>query len=117
MTTMVLETPHVFSAARTRLRMTRRGRVVLTTLAGASITAAVLLLCVGQVSPALGGADHPAVAFDSITVTSQDSLWTIAQRIAPNADPRDVIQEIVTLNNLGETRIQPGQRLALPTYQ
>lgn len=53
-------------------------------------------------------------SFDYITVMSGDTLWSLAQQYAPNRDPRDFIIDLVALNNLGDSLITPGMRLALP---
>ena len=49
-----------------------------------------------------------------MTVEPGQSLWQLAETIAPTADPRDVIADIVNLNQLQSESLQPGQRLALP---
>jgi len=43
-----------------------------------------------------------------------DTLWSIAESIAPAADPRDVVDEIVRVNALSSGALQAGQTLALP---
>ena len=53
--------------------------------------------------------------FDYVTIQSGQSLWQLAESVAPTSDPRDVIAEIVSLNQLPSENVQPGQRLALPT--
>ena len=53
-------------------------------------------------------------AFDYVQVESGQSLWSLAQSIAPNADPREVISDIVRFNQLATAVVQPGQRLAIP---
>ncbi|MEI7886482.1 MAG: LysM domain-containing protein [Actinomycetes bacterium] len=58
----------------------------------------------------------PAVAY---FVHSGDSLWTLAERVAPQEDPRDVVDQIVRLNlgQAGFTAQSPlrvGQSLRLP---
>lgn len=102
-------------AARTRLRLTRRGRVVLTALAAVPVVAAIL---VGSLASggAVAGIDDgtPPVAFETVVVGASDSLWGIAESIAPTEDPRDVILEIMRLNGLSDAVVQPGQRLSLP---
>jgi len=40
-----------------------------------------------------------------------DTLWSIAHRVEPHADPRDVVDRLVELNGSGA--LQPGQRLRL----
>lgn len=49
-----------------------------------------------------------------VTVIAGESLWNMADRLAPNSDPRDWIQAVVNLNGLTSTEIQPGQRIAIP---
>ena len=100
---------------RTRLRLTRRGRVVLTALAALPLVIGVV---VGSLSSggAVAGIDDGSapVAFETVVVGAGDSLWGIAESIAPSEDPRDVILEIMRLNGLSDAVVQPGQRLALP---
>jgi LysM repeat protein len=54
-----------------------------------------------------------STTFSYVTVEAGQSLWQLAQTLAPTADPRDVIAEIVSLNQI-KGEIQPGQRLAIP---
>jgi LysM repeat protein len=54
------------------------------------------------------------VSFQYITVGAGDTLWSIAAKYAPNADRRDTVDAIITLNNLQTATLQPGQRIALP---
>jgi len=43
-----------------------------------------------------------------------DTLWSIAEGIAPQADPREVIGEITRLNALEGGALQIGEQLAIP---
>ena len=43
-----------------------------------------------------------------------ESLWAIAGSVAPDRDPRDVVADIVQLNNLDAARVLPGQTLFVP---
>jgi LysM repeat protein len=43
-----------------------------------------------------------------------DSLWTIAHRTAPSADPRAVVDAIAGANGLEAGALRPGQRLVVP---
>lgn len=105
-------------AVRTRLRLTRRGRVVLTALAALPIAAGILIGSLASGGAVAGIDDGTApVAFETVVVGAGDSLWSIAERIAPSEDPRDVILEIMRLNGLGDAVVQPGQRLALPVVE
>jgi hypothetical protein len=103
---------------RTRLRLTRRGRVVLTALAALPLVVGIL---VGSLASggALAGIDDGStpVAFETVVVGAGDSLWGIAEQIAPSEDPREVILEIMRLNGLADAVVQPGQRLALPVVE
>ncbi|MCL2516462.1 MAG: LysM peptidoglycan-binding domain-containing protein [Nocardiaceae bacterium] len=103
-------------AARSRLRLTRRGRLVLSSVAAAPLVA--LALWFGVNSGIAGAAEHSAAASSTVlhhvTVQQGESLWQIAETIAPNDDPRDVIAAIVDLNNLPSSSLTPGQSLAVP---
>lgn len=52
--------------------------------------------------------------FEYITVSAGETLWSMADRLAPNSDPRDWIQEVVNLNGLNSAELKPGQRIAIP---
>jgi len=52
--------------------------------------------------------------FDYMTVLSGDTLWSIATMIAPEEDPRDVVADIISLNQLPTAALTPGQEIALP---
>ena len=49
-----------------------------------------------------------------IVVQPGDTLWAIAKAESPETDPRDMIGQIVQLNELGSAKIYPGQVLTLP---
>jgi LysM repeat protein len=102
-----------------RLRITRRGRVVLSTLLSLPLIAgAVVIGLVGANSAVANGSDESSasgVAFDYVTVQAGETLWGLAEEIAPTADPRDVIADIVDLNQLPSSEVQPGQKLAVPS--
>ncbi|SDH36372.1 LysM peptidoglycan-binding domain-containing protein [Microbacterium pygmaeum] len=99
----------------TRLRLTIRGRRTLATLAALP---AVIALGIAVVSggAALASRDEaaPAGQFSSVVVGAGDSLWSIAEDVAPAADPRDVVDAIVRLNALQGAEISAGQVLAVP---
>jgi len=50
----------------------------------------------------------------TITVDAGDTLWGLAEQVDPDADPRDVIAAIMTLNDLESPTIEAGQVLRLP---
>ncbi len=43
-----------------------------------------------------------------------DTLWSVAERVAPTADPRDVVDAIMRLNALSSARLDAGQQVAIP---
>ncbi|GAA1933788.1 hypothetical protein GCM10009775_27140 [Microbacterium aoyamense] len=102
-------------AHRTRLRLTARGRRLLTAVA-ALPAAIALAFAVVSGGAALATIDDgaPAQSFATVTVSAGDTLWSIAEDIAPTADPRDVVDAIVRLNALDGAQISAGQSLAIP---
>jgi LysM repeat protein len=104
----------------TRLRLTRRGRVVFTMLASLPLVVWALVTVLGSGGAAAdGGSNAPASsveapAFEYVTIGRGDSLWAIAESLAPDGDPRVLIDEIIRLNGLDDAVVEPGQRLALP---
>ena len=101
---------------RPRTRLTRRGRIVVSVL----VLALMLLLVArawiaggaARAEAAGNGGPPPSAVYRnlrSVTVEPGESLWTIATQAEPNADPRGVIQEIIDLNALSGTSVQPGR--------
>ncbi|MBN9151562.1 MAG: LysM peptidoglycan-binding domain-containing protein [Cryobacterium sp.] len=96
-----------------RLRLTRRGRAVVTVLVTALIIGLALMLSlVGGMATA--NTEPGTGAFEYVTVEAGQSLWQVAESVAPGADPRDVISDIVRLNQLQSSVVRPGDRLAIP---
>jgi len=103
------------SAPTTRLRLTTRGRRVLALIAAAPAVAALGIAVIsGGGALASGEAGAPAGTYSTVTVMPGESLWSIAQDVAPQADPRDVVDEIIRLNALGAGQLDAGQTLSIP---
>ncbi|GAA4779581.1 LysM peptidoglycan-binding domain-containing protein [Microbacterium gilvum] len=100
---------------RTRLRLTARGRRVVAALAAAPVVTAIGLGVLNG-GGALGSSDAgvPAGGFETVTVLAGDTLWGIAEEIAPDADPRDVVDAIVRLNRLDGGGVDAGAEIAIP---
>jgi len=99
--------------ARTRLRLTRRGRVVFTGLASVPLVVWAFVAVLGA-GVAAADVESGGTAFEYTTVGEGESLWAIAESVDPKADVREVIDEIMRLNGLDDAVVEPGQRLALP---
>lgn len=97
-----------------RLRLTRRGRLVIGLLISLVIVAALALATLFAATGAQASLDERAVEFTYVSVQPGDSLWGLAGRLAPAADPRDVIDDIMRLNQLDSANVVNGQQLAIP---
>ena len=104
---------HTSGPRTSRLRITRRGYVVLTLVVTAPLVVAAFGFAVNG-GGASAGADVSSVAFEHVTVQRGESLWQLAGEIAPSHDPREVVADLVQLNQLGSAEVQPGQSLAVP---
>jgi hypothetical protein len=92
------------------LRLTRRGRLLITSLLFLSGLAVTLFT--GGVS--LAGTESQPVPVRYVTVVPGDTLWSIAGEAAPGADRRDTVHRIVELNALPGPELFVGQRVAVP---
>ena len=106
------------ATADAHVRLTRRGRVlVLLALVGVLVAAFSLGRSASQAAPRVESStpsSSPAPAAEQLTVQRGDSLWTVAERVAPRHDPRDVVAQIRRLNDLRSAELRPGQQLLLP---
>ncbi len=94
------------------LRLTRRGRLLL-------LAALVGMLCaaftLGRAGDSQAATDRSApTPYASTTVHQGESLWAVAQRVAPGQDPRGLVQQIRELNALSGATVQVGQLLLIP---
>ncbi|WP_142045632.1 LysM peptidoglycan-binding domain-containing protein [Arthrobacter sp. SLBN-100] len=100
------------------LRLTRRGKIVLIGIPLVLLAALLLSLAGFFNSPAKAAdstADLSITPTVTVTVQSGQSLWAIAGTVAPERDARDVVADIVQLNNLSAGAVFPGQQLYVPT--
>lgn len=106
------------------LRLTRRGRIVVTAAAVLTIGAAFMALAgaaqatgptghAGQTGQA-GAPGAPGSGVATVVIRPGESLWSVAESYDPDADTRLVIQQILQLNSLTSDQLQPGQVLWVP---
>jgi Tfp pilus assembly protein FimV len=84
-------------------------------------TAAICAVALAAVllSPLAAGAVRRGEASDPppqrvVVVRAGDTLWSIARRVRPDADPRDTVEAIVETNPVDAGSLVPGQSLAVP---
>jgi nucleoid-associated protein YgaU len=89
-------------------RLTQRGRVVVGLI--------WVLLAVAVISMVSRPAEVPVpVETTTVVVRAGDTLWSLADGLAPDADRRVTISQIVELNGLGSAGdIHPGDVLVVP---
>lgn len=97
------------STAPTTLRLTARGRLVLTLLVALSVVTGSLLLAGPRADAGATGGEATVY-----TVMAGETLWEIAGELAPEEDPRMVIDRIMRMNNLSSAVVLPGDQLVVP---
>ncbi|THJ64933.1 LysM peptidoglycan-binding domain-containing protein [Arthrobacter echini] len=97
------------------LTLTRRGRLVLVGLPIALGVASLLMLGAFLSSVAQASEAEPeGTRTTEVAVSTGETLWGLAMHYAPERDPRDVVAEMVELNELHSSVVQPGQSIAVP---
>ena len=105
---------------RNTVRLTRRGRIVVAVMLTAASLSLVLLAWLAiaaRAAQAADGGSPPGAVYQNLTsvvVHPGQTLWSIASQAEPTADPRAVMQQIIDLNGLRGTSLEPGQRLWVP---
>ena len=99
--------------ARRPLRITRRGRLALTTAAATVLTGAVLVVA-GAVGGPAGASAANGPTPRVVTVLPGQTLSEIATALAPGSDWREVAAEIAAANGLPDQSLRSGQQLTLP---
>jgi hypothetical protein len=95
-----------------RLRLTRRGRLVFTVLAAIPVVITAMVFALnGGGAVATSGDGQP---LETITVQSGESLWSLAEDIAPDVDPRDFISDVLAVNATAGAGLEAGSQLAIP---
>ena len=97
--------------AKAPLRLTRRGRVVVTLLMLGLLLLATTFI--GSRSAATKDAGTP-VHTRTVVVDEGDTMWGIASEVAHGRDIRAVIHDIEELNALTGPELVEGQKVAVP---
>ena len=93
------------------VRLTRRGRLVVFTLALLVVLGLGTLLGARSVASEHPGTPEPTRV---VMVGSGDTLWQIAADLADDGDVRAMIDRIEELNALDTAMVTAGQRLRVP---
>ena len=104
-------------SASTPMRLTRRGRLLLIglpTMLGVLAAAALLVVLIAPSHVTAGTAPAEGPGVESVTVQPGQSLWEVAQQAEPQRDTRDVVLQIVELNDLDSAQVSPGQQVLVP---
>ena len=96
--------------ARTRLRLTRRGRFVIAALVALPLVIALIGLALNGGGAVAGSTAAPV----TVTVESGQSLWSLAEQLAPGVATADVVADLVAVNGLDGASVVPGQVLIVP---
>ena len=102
------------TTSRRGVHLTGRGRLLLVLVLAALLLGA---FAIGRSasSQATTVTSAPAPALTQVTVQSGDTLWTLAQRLAPSQDTRKVVDQLRRLNHLrSASDLKAGQQLLLP---
>ena len=103
---------HAVRPARAAVRLTRRGRALVTlTFVGIAV-AALVTLGGGWAVASLGGGTAEPVR--TVQVQPGDTLYDIASDVAAPGHVREMVYEIKALNDLPSSTISEGQKLAVP---
>jgi LysM domain len=103
---------------RVPVRLTRRGRLVVGALA-VVLAAAIMTVISMAASGGAQAANHGRQGagyqgLRQIVVQPGQTLWSIAAKAEPSADPRLVVAQIMAANSLTTTAVQAGQELWVP---
>ena len=109
----VAAAPQPMSAS-SAVQLTRRGWVVLLSVAVAVTAVLVWVAFLSHPATPSGSSAPSGVAAPSqVVVQPGDTLWSIATRVAPDRDPRAVVYDLQQANHLADSTVVEGQVLRL----
>ena len=97
------------------IKLTRRGRMLVSTMSFAAMLAISLVSLFGIATASAKATNETSnSATTQIVVAPGETLWTIAARVNPEIDPRAVIEDIKALNVIEGSEVYAGQVLLVP---
>ncbi|MBP1327561.1 hypothetical protein JOF28_002793 [Leucobacter exalbidus] len=96
------------------IRLTRRGRFVFGALGVFGAAASLALIASLSAAPAIAANEGSGATFGYVVAAPGASLWQLATELDPSMDPRDLVAEIVHLNQLQGSDVVVGQSIAVP---
>jgi multidrug efflux pump subunit AcrA (membrane-fusion protein) len=97
------------------IKLTRRGRMLVSTMSFAAMLAISLVSLFGIATASAKASNEASSSTTTqIVVAPGETLWTIAARVNPEIDPREVIEDIKALNVIEGSEVYAGQVLLIP---
>jgi hypothetical protein len=80
------------------------------------VAATTTLAVVSGLAGIGNGTPHEGIPAETVTIQvgAGETLWDVAQRVAPQSDQRAVVDRIRQLNGIMGSAVQPGQLLQVP---
>jgi LysM repeat protein len=112
----MFETPLTSNARSASMAIMQRTYVRRRRTAAVAVTALVAVLLSPLAASALRPGEPPRPpAQRTVVVQPGDTLWSIAQRVRPAADPRETVAAIQDANGIDAGSLQPGRSIVVPT--
>lgn len=101
------------------ITLTRRGRLMLlglpVILAAAAALAVLLMASAALFNNAQAStAERPGIEAAEVEVDPGDTLWSVASAAPTEEDVREVMAQIVEINSLESSQLEPGEVLYVP---
>jgi LysM repeat protein len=102
-----------FSTNPSGIHLNRRGRLART------FVVLSLAIVLGSLVSVNAGANserptEAATNFITVTVTPGDTVWSLAERLAPTSDLRAFVSEVIEINSLASADLAAGQKIRIP---
>jgi LysM repeat protein len=114
MTTIAIYPSTPNRARSEQVRLTPRGRFLARIAVIASLSI-LLLSLLSMFTGASAGSNPSTVEYEQIIVAPGQTLWSIAANLEIKGDRREIVDEIMSLNNLSNPELSAGQKIYLPT--